>query len=95
VPKFGQIYQDDLPGKPLPPTTEFLLRFNILDACVACLWLMLGLFAILMLKKPSASTRIITCLLVLAGFQFGVTVWAQFLPGNLKTTGMSEQAGLK
>jgi hypothetical protein len=39
VPKFEQIFQDALPGKPLPSATTFIIGYHFLLAIFAAAWL--------------------------------------------------------
>lgn len=89
TPKFEQIFQDALPGKPLPTVTELLLGFHPFVIAVTVLWPVLGLLAILFPKRTSSSIWIIVCLLLLVILQVGVTIIALFMPMIGTTTGMA------
>jgi len=46
VPKFEQIFQDALPGRPLPLITQFIISDRILLALIALAWPIAGIIAV-------------------------------------------------
>jgi hypothetical protein len=78
VPKFEQIYADALPGKILPPLTQFIITTRIAIAFIDLCWPVLGTFLIKQ-KKPSAILWINLGLIV-TFLQVGITVIALFKP---------------
>ena len=80
VPQFRLIYQETIHGLSLPSLTEGLLEFQTWWICLACLWLALGIGAILIPKNLRTSLSISLLLLIIIALQIGVTVVAPFLP---------------
>jgi len=86
---FRQVYQDALPGRPLPPITNFILGSQSLVTCLALVWPVLGLAAIFIPKKISTTIFFLTLLLFLVLFQIALNWLALFMPMISLVTGMS------
>lgn len=86
IPRFEQIYQDMLGGRPLPAVTFFMVRHHgslfVLD-----LALLLGFLAALATKNRTQSVLIIIALIGIGIAQLMVMVIALFLPlaGTVQT----------
>jgi hypothetical protein len=87
-PKFEQIFQDSLPGKPLPTVTEFILTARMALVFIALGWPILGALLIRQ-QKPSAILWI-NVGIVWTFLQFAITVIALFVPFFMPAGGMSD-----
>ncbi len=77
---FHGIYQDALPGKPLPPITEFLIHYHALVGGFALLCPVLGTFTALVIKNISASISCTTCIMIVIVLQITITWFFLILP---------------
>jgi type II secretory pathway component PulF len=82
IPRFSRVFDDMLGGQPLPPLTDFVLRFR---------WLWIALGAALFVAVISAAWRhrmryapplISVGVLLFAAAQIGFILFAMFLPLN-------------
>ena len=89
VPKFEQIFQDALPGKPLPEVTDFIIAARIPLALVALIWPVAGFVAVW--RRKRAALWIINLGVVFFLALTAITVFALFIPisGGL-ITGMPD-----
>ena len=87
VPKFGQIFADALPGKPLPPVTVLILtgRLFILVLNVA----LLILCAYLTYHRSRRSILVLNLATIWNFLQVGTTIIALFMPMAGTITGMA------
>jgi type II secretory pathway component PulF len=88
VPKFEQIYQDALPGLPLPGVTAFIIAARFPLVFVAIAWSIVGSIAIW--RQPRGAIWIVNLAYLYFIFLIGVTVIALFLPMNGIIVGMSD-----
>ena len=77
---FRNVYRNDLPGKPLPPFTEFLLHFQALVGGFAVLCPVVGTVTTLAIKNIAAAIGTTTCVIILIVFQIILTWFFLFLP---------------
>ena len=89
VPKFDEIFQDALPGKPLPPLTEVILHGRIAIAFVNLAWV---IFCSVWARKQKPHAIFLTNFAIAWNIiQAVVTVIAQFMPmAGDGITGMSD-----
>ena len=78
VPKFEQIYQDALPGMPLPGITVFVIAARFPLALVALMWPIAGI--ITFQRRKRAAIWIIKLGHLYFFLLLGVTVIALFMP---------------
>jgi len=78
VPKFEQIFQDALPGKPLPLLTEFVLACRIPLAIVALAWPIAGV--IFVWRSSNRAILFLNLAIILTLVQIGITIFALFIP---------------
>jgi len=90
ISHFRQIFQDALPGKPLPLLTNFLLEFQTLVTCLAVLWPALGLLSVFIFKKVSTTIIVITGLLIVVILQLALTWLGLFMPMVSLLNGISD-----
>jgi len=89
VPKFEQIFADALPGRPLPLLTSFFISARMGLAFINLAWPILGTY--LFVKKAPSTALWINLGIFWSFLQFGLTVFALFLPmASDGITGMSE-----
>jgi hypothetical protein len=89
VPKFERIYQDALPGRPLPEITVFIIAARFLFALVAFAWPIVGVIAVW--RRQRAAIWIINLGYLYFLLAIGVTVFALFMPiGGDLITGMPD-----
>jgi type II secretory pathway component PulF len=89
IPKFEQIFADALPGKPLPLLTTFFISARMGFALINLGWPILGTY--LFTKKAPGTVLWINLGILWSILQFGLTVFALFLPMTSDgITGMSE-----
>ena len=88
VPKFEQIFQDALPGKPLPGITLFLIAARIPLALIALAWPMAGIIAVW--RRHRAAIWIVSLGLLFFFALIPITIFALFMPMNTGITGMSD-----
>jgi hypothetical protein len=87
VPKFGQIYADALPGKPLPPVTDFILAGRLAIVLINVAWLLVcGYF---LHRRNRHSIFLINLATIFNFLQVGTTVIALMMPMVGTTTGMA------
>jgi type II secretory pathway component PulF len=90
VPKFERIYQEALPGMPLPGLTGFVIGGRFVLALIALVWLVAGVVAAW--QRSRAATWIIRLGYVYFFPMIGVTVLALFMPFcGVSVTGMSNE----
>ena len=88
VPKFQQIYIDALPGRPLPSITAFIIAARIVFAFINLGLPILGTYSF---TKRARSTVLWINLAILWNFlEFGLTIFALFLPMIGLVSGMSD-----
>jgi type II secretory pathway component PulF len=78
VPKFEQIYQDAIPGMPLPGITAFIIAARIPLALIALAWPIAGIIAIW--QRHRGAIWIINLGYLYFFPLIGVTVIALFMP---------------
>lgn len=78
IPKFEQIYKDALPGRQLPPLTEFIITARFALMIIALGWPILGTL-LLRLQKPYAILWI-NIGIIWTFLQFGISFVALFMP---------------
>jgi hypothetical protein len=78
VPKFEQIFQDALPGRPLPPVTEFILSARIALVFIALGWPIIGTLLVRLQKRYAILW--INVGTVWTVLQIGITVIALYMP---------------
>jgi hypothetical protein len=88
VPKFEQIYQDALPGKPLPLVTLFIILHRIAITLFDLAWPILGIY-LFRVQKNYAILWINVGILFFF-LQIGITVIALFMPMIGIEVGMSD-----
>ena len=87
VPKFGQIYADALPGKPLPVATSMILDGHLVILILNLAWM---IFCIVLARSQSRRANLCTNLgTVWNILQAGITVIALYMPMVGDLTGMS------
>jgi type II secretory pathway component PulF len=87
IPRFEQIFQDALPGQPLPKLTQLIIfdRFSL--TAFASILLVLGIFSVRRKQDNWCAF-----LLFVMSVQIGITIVALFMPMVVDITGMSSQA---
>ncbi len=90
VPKFGQIYADALPGRPLPFLTETILAWRLAIILINVAWLVIcGYLA----HRRSHRSILLINLATFCNFvQVGITFAALVMPMVVTITGMSQVA---
>jgi type II secretory pathway component PulF len=89
VPKFEQIYQDALPGMPLPELTVFIIAARLPLALVALAWPIAGIITVK--RQQSDAFWIIKLGCLYFFLLIGITIFALFIPmGGGIIVGMSE-----
>ncbi len=78
VPKFEQIYQDAIPGMPLPGITAFIIAARVSLALLALAWPIAGIVAVW--QRNRAAIWIINLGYVYFFPLIGITVIALFMP---------------
>ena len=89
VPKFEHVFEDALPGKPLPSVTAFILAYRILIAFATLGWPCLG--AYLVRRQTAHPIAWINIGLILSLLQLGITIIALFMPMVGTTEGLGGQ----
>ena len=77
---FRTMYQDALPGKPLPAITLFLVQYHALVGCFALLLPVVGTFTALAIKNISTSISLTTCIMIVIVLQITITWFFLILP---------------
>lgn len=77
---FRTIYQDGLPGEPLPAITEFLVQYHALVGGFALLCAVLGTFTALVIKSISKSIGLTSIIMIVIVLQIMVTWFFLILP---------------
>lgn len=90
VPKFEEIYQDALPGKPLPSATEFILSDR--HAIAILVWLWPILCTVLGRQQKSYAIYLINLGILWYFLQIGITFHALIMPMVATETGMSDHS---
>jgi hypothetical protein len=88
VPKFEQIYQDAIPGMPLPGITVFIIAARYPLALVAFAWPIAEIIAVW--RRQRAAIWIINLGYLYFFLLIGVTVIALFMPMTRMVVGMSD-----
>ncbi len=78
VPKFAEIFEDALPGRPLPLITQILIAHHLLFALAALAWPIVGL--VLYRKQNHYSAYWIIGGIGLFVLLVGLTAYAMFAP---------------
>jgi hypothetical protein len=78
VPKFAQIFQDALPGKPLPGITLFMIEARIPLALIALAWPIAGIIAVW--QRHRAAPWIVNLGLLFLFTLIPITVIALYMP---------------
>lgn len=78
IPKFQQIYQDALPGKPLPWLTSFILVARIPLMIVAVGWLIAGSLSVW--RWRPVSILLLNLGIIFSFLQIVATIYALFIP---------------
>jgi hypothetical protein len=91
VPKFGQIFADAMPGKPLPPVTELILSGRLI--IMALNGALVILCAYLVQRGNRQSILLINLATIWNFIQIGATVIALFMPMVGELTGTSVACG--
>ncbi len=89
VPKFGEIYADALPGKPLPLVTEIILGGRLAIILFNAAWL--AICGYLLRRRNRHSILLINLASICNFFEIGVTIVALMMPMVGTITGMSPQ----
>jgi len=88
VPKFEQIFQDALPGQPLPEFTRFVIAARIPLALISVVWPVAGIIAVW--RRQRAAIWIVSLGLVFFFAMIQVTVVALIMPMGGHGGGMSD-----
>ena len=93
IPRYRQIFQDALPGKPLPLMTEILINHPTFFLLLTLALPIAGVVIISRGKRARNWVAAGTLLILAVGAQLALTQFAMFAPMTDLFTGMSDQGG--
>jgi hypothetical protein len=93
IPEFHQIFQDALPGKPLPEITLMFINGYWLFQLLTFVWPIAGVIAIVRSQQVRNWTICATSFLVVIGLQYLLTEHAMYTPIVGLIVGMDDQSG--
>jgi hypothetical protein len=93
IHQFQQIFQDALPGKPLPGLTLSVIYGQTLIFYLALLWPVIGVISLFLRNQIRISILLLSVSLALALIQSGLVVSALRLPMIGLVNGMSDDSG--
>jgi hypothetical protein len=88
VPKFEEIFQEALPGKPLPDLTLFIIASHIPLAVIALAWSMAGIATVW--RRDRIAIWIVSLGLLFFFVLIPITIFALYMPMAVTTDGMSD-----
>jgi hypothetical protein len=93
IPRYRQIFQDALPGKPLPLLTEILINHSTFFLLLTLAFPIAGVVIISRGKRARNWLVAGTLLIIAVGAQLALTQFAMFAPMTDLFTGISDQTG--
>jgi hypothetical protein len=92
IPEFHQIFQDALPGKPLPELTLMFIKGYWFFQLMTVFWPIAGLIAIVRGKQVRTWTICGSSIILIIGLQYLLTEHAMYTPFVGMLIGMDDQS---
>ena len=93
IDTFGRWFDVDLPGKPLPSLTLFVLRCSSVLCWLSFIWPLLGLATLFIRERIRLAMVLLAAVVLVTMFQSAVIALALYLPTVTLPVGMSNSQG--